>query len=117
MKSKIQKDVWRREYIRLLTVRGEPWTNLTPEHIEELHRTDELIQAGYMSGEVFRDSNGEPMASRIEGPTVAGRIFAEEQQEILDKKSLWGRVKACAVLFVGWLAGIASAIIASYFSK
>ncbi len=111
IKKSSQKDVWRREYIRLLTEESEPWTDLTPEHVEELERIDELIQAGYFQGQVIRDINGDPKASSTSGPTLAGRIFAEEQQDILDSKSLWGRVKSGAGLFIGWLAGILSALI------
>ena len=95
----------------MLTEPGEPWTDLTPEHVDELYRIDELIQAGYMRGEVLRDGRGEPCSSRTEGPTLAGRLFAEEQQDILDKKSLWGRIKSGAVLFIGWVAGMLSAVI------
>ncbi len=116
MKKSSKSDFWRREYIRLLTEHEssgstEASTDPTPEHIEELERIDELIQAGYFTGEVIRDSAGSPSAASTSGPTLAGRIFAEEQQEILDKKSLWGRVKAGSALFVGWVAGIISALI------
>lgn len=115
--AKTTSDFWRREYIRLLTQPCEPWTDLTPEHLEELERIDELIQAGYMRGQVVRDINSVPQGSRTEGPTLAGRIFAEEQQELLDSKSLWGRIKSGAGLFIGWLSGIISAIIIWYFTK
>ena len=92
IKKSGQKDIWRREYIRLLTETGEPWTDLTAKHVEELCGIEELCQAGYMRGEVLRGPpDGEPKSSRTEGPTLAGRLFAEEQQEVLDKKSLWGR--------------------------
>jgi len=109
-KSK-QSDIWRRAYIRLLTEEPEPWTDLTPEHIEELERIDELIQAGYMHGHVVRDAGNSPKFSSTRGPTLAGRIFAEEQQDILDRNSLCGRIKSGAGLFIGWLAGIISALI------
>jgi hypothetical protein len=111
IKTSKQSDIWRRAYIRLLTEEAEPWTDLTPEHIEELERIDELVQVGYMHGHVIRDAGGSPKSSSTKGPTLAGRIFAEEQQDILDRKSLWGRIKSGAGLFIGWLAGIISAVI------
>ena len=111
MKKRCQKDAWRREYIRLLTKPIGSWSDLTPEHVEELERIDELIQAGYLGGGVIRDENKEPKASATTGPTLAGRMFAEEQQEILDRKSTWGRIKSGSVLFIGWLSGIISAVI------
>src|ERR1035438_3570941 len=91
-----QSDMWRRAYIRLLTEPMEAWTDLTPEHVEELERIDELVQAGYLHGHVVRDAAGSPKLSSTQGPTLAGRIFAEEQQDILDKKSLLGRIKSGA---------------------
>ena len=72
---------------------------------------EDLVDAGYMRGTVIPGPDGTPHASSTRGPTLAGRIFAEEQQEILDKKSLTGRIKSGAVLFIGWLAGILSAVI------
>ena len=110
-KHKKKSDFWRREYIRLLTEPAVAWTDLTPEHIEELEHIDDLIKAGYFQGTVIRDSNNDPKAASTMGPTLAGRIFAEEQQEILDKKSLWGRIKSGSVVFISWLAGIISAVI------
>jgi len=117
IKKRSQKDFWRREYIRLLTKPIEAWTDLTPEHVDELDRIDDLIQAGYLRGDVIRDSNGEAKASVTQGPTLAGRIVAEEQQEKLDRKSVRGQIKSGAGIAIGWVAGILSALVIQYLAK
>jgi hypothetical protein len=110
--SNKQHDSWRRLYIRLLTEEMKAWDDLTPEErVLELGVIEDLIDAGYMSGKVNKDASGTPKSASIRGPTLAGRIFAEEQQDILDKKSLWGHIKSGAGLLTGWLAGIISALI------
>ena len=107
-----QHDFWRRQYIRLLTEEMKPWDELaSEERTLELGVIEDLINAGYMEGKVIMGAGGIPAAATTRGPTLAGRIFAEEQQDILEKKSLWGRTKAGSSLFIGWLAGIFSALI------
>jgi hypothetical protein len=108
---KKRSDFWRRLYIRLLTEDMKP-DDLPPDELAlELGAIEDLVDAGYMSGHVIKDATGFPAAATIRGPTLAGRIFADEQQEIVDKKSLMGRIKSGAVLFIGWVAGIVSAVI------
>jgi hypothetical protein len=86
-------------------------TDESPGGIELLERIDELIQADYLRGNVVRDTGLIPKRANTNGTTLKGRIFAEEQQELLNKKSIVGRIKSGAVLFIGWLAGILSAVI------
>jgi hypothetical protein len=101
-----QHDFWRRLYIRLLTEEMKPWDDLTPEERTlELGAIEDLVDAGYMAGKVSKDASGIPAMATIRGPTLAGRIFAEEQQDILDKKSFWDMsnlAQACSS--AGWLA-------------
>ena len=85
---------------------------MTPERIDlEGGAIDDLIVAGYMGGHVNRGTGGKIIEVESSGPTIAGRLFAEEQQDILDKKSVWGRIKSGTGIFVGWVAGIISAVI------
>ncbi len=108
-----QHDAWRRLYIRLLTEEPKPWSDSDPDRIVlEGGAIEDLQAAGYMGGNVDRDLlSGVIIKVVSTGPTLAGRLFAEEQQDILDKKSPWGRIKSGTGLFVGWLAGIISAVI------
>jgi hypothetical protein len=107
-----QHDAWRRLYIRLLTSELEAWTDLSSDRIDlEGGAIEDLIGAGYMGGKVHRDGAGKIGFIQSSGPTIAGRIFAEEQQDILDKKSFIGRIKTGTGLFVGWVSGIISAVI------
>jgi hypothetical protein len=107
-----QHDSWRRLYIKLLTSELEPWVGWGAERIAlEGGAIEDLIVAGYLDGKVHRDAAGVIAFVESRGPTLAGRLFAEEQQDILDKKSLWGRIKSGTGLFVGWVAGIISAMI------
>lgn len=117
-----QHDAWRRLYIRLLTEEPKPWLDSDPDRaVLEGGAIEDLIAAGYMGGSVTRDVNGVIIQIASAGPTLAGRLFAEEQQDILDKKSLIGRIKSSAVSavgwFFGWLSGIISALIIWYITK
>ena len=107
-----QHDFWRKLYVRLLTEELDDWNNVSPADRDlGLGAIEDLVDAGYMAGRVIKDASGIPAAATIRGPTLAGRIFAEEQQDILDKKSLKGRIKSGTGLFVGWLVGIISSLI------
>jgi hypothetical protein len=107
-----QHDVWRRLYVRLLTEEISDWNNVSPgDRVLGLGAIEDLVIAGYLSGKVQKDTTGIPQFATIRGPTLAGRIFAEEQQDILDKKSLKGRIKSGAGLFAGWLVGIITSLI------
>jgi hypothetical protein len=107
-----QHDTWRRLYIKLLTSELEPWDGWSADRIAlEGGAIEDLIVAGYLGGKVTRDAAGVIAFVVSSGPTLAGRLFAEEQQDILDKKSLWGRIKSGTGLFVGWVVGIISALI------
>lgn len=113
---KAQSDRWRREYIRLLVEPLESWTELTPERVGELECIDELIRAGYMSGSVLRDGRGDPISATVSGPTVEGRLFADEQQELVRRKSVTGQLRTAGLWLFGWLSGIASVLIIRYLS-
>ena len=116
--SNKEHDSWRRLYIRHLTEDLKPWENLSAEEKTlELGIIEDLVDAGYMVGKVNKDTTGIPQSAEIRGPSLAGRIFAEEQQDILDKKSLWGHIKSGAGLIIGWLAGIISALIVWLLTK
>jgi len=120
--SNRQHAFWRRLYIRLLTEELRPWDDMTPEERAlELGGIEDLVDAGYMAGHVTKDASGIPAAASIRGPTLAGRIFAEEQQDVLDRASLWGRIKSGAGIafgwFFGWITGIISALIIWYITR
>ena len=88
--SNMEHDAWRRLYIRLLTKELVPWDGFTQEQIDlEGGVIEDLIVAGYMGGTVHRDVSGKIIQVVSTGPTIAGRIFAEEQQDILDKNDLF----------------------------
>jgi hypothetical protein len=121
MRHKNKQDSWRRLYVRLLT---EPInTDSLDGHalILELNAIDDLIKAGYMIGKVNRDTAAIPLSSTVRRITLSGHIFAEQQQDILKSKSTWGIIKSNSTIFIGWLAGIISAIIGGlilwYFTK
>ena len=95
----------------------KPWSELTPERRLDLEAIEDLVGAGYMRGEVSLGQDGIPETATTRGPTLAGRIFAEEQQEILRAKSLCGRIRSGSVAFIGWLSGILSALLVWYCTK
>jgi hypothetical protein len=113
---------WRRIYIKLLTEDPRPWNDMSDaERKLQMSAIEDLVAAGYMSGKVNKDTTGTPCNAAIHGPTLAGRIFAEEQQEILAKKSVWGQIKSGAGFafgwVFGWLGGFISALIIWYISR
>lgn len=113
---------WRRIYIKLLTEDLRPWNEMNEEERNlQLSAIDDLVAGGYISGKVNKDNAGTPCSAAIHGPTLAGRVFAKEQQEILAKKSVWGQMKSGASLtfawFFGWLGGFISALILWYLTR
>jgi hypothetical protein len=117
-----QHAFWRKLYIRLLTEEPKQLDDLTPEERAlELGGIEDLVDAGYIAGHVAKDASGIPQSATTRGPTLAGRIFAEEQQDILNKSSIGGRIKSGAGIafgwFFGWITGIISALIIWWLTK
>lgn len=112
---------WRTRYIRLLTDGPETWDaepgDFTDEQKLELEAIADLVDFGYMRGRAVRDVNCDVVSAATYGVTLSGRLFAEEQADLLKRRSLWGRIKAGGVLFIGWLSGILSAVIVWYLTK
>lgn len=115
---KKMSDFWRRTYIRLLMEDIRSWDDMNDgERSLELFAIKDLVDAKFLDGHVVEDATGIPQIASGIRTTLAGRIFAEEQQDILDKKSFWGRIKSGTGLFIGWMSGIISALIIWYFTK
>ena len=110
-----KQDSWRRRYIWLLT---ERLTAETPLSSEDFQAIADLIKQRYLRGTAQYDASlGRFTGAVIEGTTLAGYIFAEEQREILRSKTLWGKTKSGSAIFIGWLSGIISAIIVYYLTR
>jgi hypothetical protein len=117
-KKRPKKETWRQRYVRLITETPVEETELTPELLEDLQAIQDLIDAGYIRGHAIEDASvGYVTGAIVRGPALAGRLFAEEQQERVRAKSVWGRIKAGSTIFIGWLSGIISAIIIYYLTK
>jgi hypothetical protein len=113
-----KKESWRQRYVRLITETSASETELTPELLEDLQAIQDLIDAGYIRGQAIEDASvGYVTGAIVRGPTLAGRVFAEEQQEHIRSKSVLGRLKSSSTIFIGWLSGIISAVIIYYFTK
>ena len=116
MKKNRKDESWRERYIRLLTIPLEGKDELSEEDKVDLEAVDDLITAGFFNGKIHRSHDGDLFGS-LNGPTLEGRIFAEEQQQILDQRSLWGRIKNGAGVSIGWIAGVISSLLVYYITK
>jgi hypothetical protein len=77
-----------------------------------------ISPAAYLRGMPQYDASvGRFTGAVVEGVTLNGHIFAEEQQEILRSKTFWRRIKSGSAIFIGWLSGIISAIIVYYITR
>ena len=112
MKKRAGDDSWRKRYVRLLT---EPF-NPEGADDEDLDAFEQLIDSGFIDGQFSRTHDGKPYG-HTKGTTIAGRLFAEEQQEIISNNSLWGRIKSGSGLFIGWLAGVISSVLIHYLTN
>ena len=113
-----KKESWRQRYVRLITETSASETELTPELLEDLQAIQDLIDASYIRSQAIEDASvGYVTGAIVRGPTLAGRVFAEEQQEHIRSKSVLGRLKSSSTIFIGWLSGIISAVIIYYFTK
>jgi hypothetical protein len=116
--ERAKKESWRHRYVRLIRETPASETELTPELLEDLQAIQDLIDAGYLRGEAIEDASvGYVTGAIVRGPTLAGRVFAEEQLEHIQSKSFWGRLKSGSTIFIGWLSGIISAVIIYYLTK
>ena len=116
MKKRKKGEGWRERYIRLLTTELESKEVLSEDDKVDLEAIDDLIKAGFFNGKIHRSHDG-GIFGTTNGPTLEGRIFAEEQQAILDQKSVWGRIKSGAGLSIGWLAGVISSLLVYYLTN
>ena len=105
-----QKALWRAMYIRLLEMSKDDLGAIRGRF--DLECMDDLIQAGFMRGEVKRDTAGIPAFPIVHGITLAGRIFTEDQREYLDSRTFLGRLKSSTVIIFAWSAGVLTTIIA-----
>jgi hypothetical protein len=113
-----KNESWRQRYVRLITETPASEAELTPELVEDLQAIQDLIDAGYLRGQAIEDASvGYVTGAIVRGPTLSGRIFAEEQLEHIRSKGLWGRLKSGSAIFIGWLSGIISAVIIYYLTK
>jgi hypothetical protein len=107
---------WRRRYIRLLTEPKVPDSPNAEENIKDAQAIADLVGKKYLRGQVPYDANaGRFTVLSIEGVTVDGHLFAEDQQAILDSKTFTGRLKAGSKLFgaviLGWFLGLLAPLV------
>src|SRR5688500_12823708 len=102
---------WRKEYIRILTSGTTVESDfplvreLTNEHLLDATLVPDMSAPGNESGDFH-----------IRGPTVKGRVFADELQTKLNSESLRARLLKALLVVGGWAGGIASSIIVGWFT-
>ena len=112
MKNKKGDESWRRRYIRIL---AEDFTTEGATR-EDLEACEQLIDSGFIDGKASGTLDG-GLFVIVKGTTVMGRLFAEEQQQILAERSFWGRIKSGSGLFIGWLVGVVTSVLIHYLTS
>ena len=122
MKNRNRKECSRR-LLYLDILRQEFPSNLILESDgkDRLHAAKELIDEGFIRGEpVLRasDKGGyEVCEVRIYEVKFKGRMFEDEQERLIYEQSIQGRILRYSGPFIGWLAGILSGLVISYFRR
>jgi hypothetical protein len=101
------KSSWKHEYHRLLTDGPKPFREgdaITPELVTEMKLMSELIDAGYADGNYQKDHTGDVSSAIWNGPTVPGRLFADELSEWIKRRTWAHRIKVVLIAVVGALA-------------
>ncbi len=113
LKIRKNDEAWRLLYIRLLT------EDLGEDEAKpaDLQGFSDLIDAGFMKGRALTNSLGEIVGASVQGPTLQGRLFAEEQQRLISEGSVWGLIKKGTGLGVGWISGFASSVLLYYLTN
>ncbi len=99
---------WRHEYHRILTdgpnhfSEGDP---ITPEVQSDLDLMAELIDGGYADGNYSKDQSGNIDSVMWRGPTVSGRLFADELADWISRRTWKHRIKLALIAFFGWVVG------------
>lgn len=76
----------------------------------------ELYEEGFVAG-IDVSSSNEGIAYLEPRITVKGREYLNELNKRREEASLSGRAKKLGLLFVGWIAGIASSVIVALVGK
>lgn len=101
---------WKKRYVAILD--GGP-TEPTDYPLAQ-----ELVQSGFAAGQpdVSRrpDSFGEIVSFRWEGPTVQGRLFAEQLRREIKKESLLFKLQVGVLSVASWAVGVVTTVILNW---
>jgi hypothetical protein len=116
--NKKNKNAWRDSYIRLLNEDPKPDGLLSDEEARlQLRLVVELIESKYATGFIGRNAKGEADRFLWDGPTVEGRLLADRLTEERKNESWKHRIWLGLICLGGWIAGIASVLIAHWLTK
>lgn len=108
----MKKETWRERYLRLLRLEingDEEYLEFdSPKDVKALF---ELEKAEYVRCYFIINETGTPQIAHITGPTLKGRIFAEDIEDWIEEHSTWARIKDLFKWLGAWIVGIATAII------
>ena len=116
MKKRKKNEAWRDLYLRLLRDVDQRRDDSPGLWQDELKYLKELCDEDFIYGKIEGAHDGD-LYGWTNGLTLKGRLFAEEQQKIIDDRSLWGRIKNGAGVSIGCLAGVLSSLVVYYLTK
>ena len=111
MKSTNTGESWRERCVRLIGLELGENEYLVINDLDDAVTLYDLQCMDYVRGVEIQNSVGTVVEFRTMGATLQGKLFAEEQQSILDESSVWGRIKKVFGVFGGWVMGILTALI------
>lgn len=117
MKNTTKEESWRERCIRLILTEPEAKGFRAVTVSEDPAILLDLKGMGYVNGSEMIDVNGRVIEFRTTGATLAGLLFAEDQQQILAERSFWGRIKGGSGLFIGWLVGVITSVLIHYLTN
>lgn len=117
MNNRQKDESWRERCVRLIAIEPDDIGFRIVSDPDDATTLFDLLDMGYVRGSEMMNEVGNIIEFRTMGATLAGRLFAEEQQTILEAASAWGRTKKILAVFGGWLMGIFTAFVVYQITK
>jgi hypothetical protein len=106
----------RHNYIDILSELADRYTPepSDPSRMRTAVLSGELIEAGYLSGQSFREAGGLIRGSAITGLTVSGRLFLDQLRKEEREASLWAHCKRWGIPVITYLFGILTPVLSNF---
>lgn len=113
MRKRSAMETERQTYIRLLSEASASGPKMAGEE-RDAALCGELIEGGYLDGDVIRDQDGCIVGSVVVGVTVQGRLFVLKMRQEEREASLRHKSLGYILILVGYIFGFLSPVLSDW---